>query len=62
MRAMSLLPLLAAVSEPAPAGRSSSAGIAIILLCLAVGVFLVARAGLRGSREKDGADGDGPVS
>ncbi len=39
--------LLAAVSEPAPPGRTSSLGVAIILLCLAAGValsvFLAAR-------------------
>ena len=32
--------LLAAVSEPAPPGRTSSLGVAIILLCLAAGVAL----------------------
>ena len=55
--------LLAAVSEPAPAGRSSSLGIAIILLCLAalaaVGVLAALRGGRRGGGEPDPADPSG---
>ena len=39
--------LLAAVSEPAPAGQSSSLGIAIILVCLAAGIVLAVLAAVR---------------
>lgn len=47
--------LLAAVSEPAPPGQSSSLGIAIILLCLAAGVVLAvfAAVGRRGDRYRE---------
>ena len=47
--------LLAAVSEPAPPGRSSPVGIAIILLCLAAGIALAAFAAIR--RRKGGGRG-----
>lgn len=40
-------PILALVSEPAPAGRSSAAGIAIILLCLVAAVVVSVRAAVR---------------
>ena len=42
--------LLAAVSEPAPAGRSSALGIAIILLCLAALAAAGVLAAVRGRR------------
>lgn len=50
--------LLAAVSEPAPAGRSSALGIAIILLCLAALAAAGVRAALRG-RRRGAAETDG---
>ena len=43
-------PLLAAVSEPAPPGQSSPLGIAIILLCVAVGIAFAVRAAIRRRR------------
>ena len=49
---------LAAVSEPAPAGRSSAAGIAIILVCLAAAVVLAARAAVRHFKGQGGCCGD----
>ena len=45
--------LLAAVSEPAPAGRSSALGIAIILLCLAALAAWAVFAAARGGKEKE---------
>ena len=43
-------PLLAAVSEPAPPGQSSPLGIAIILLCVAVGIAFAVLAAIRRRR------------
>ena len=54
---MTLLPLLAAVSEPAPPGRTPAAGVAVILLCLAAGIALAVRAFLR---RGDGEGGTPP--
>ena len=39
--------LAAVESNPAPAGRSSAAGVAIILICLAAAVAVAARAALK---------------
>lgn len=58
-----LLPVLAAVSEPAPAGRSSPIGIAIVLLCLAAlaaaGILAAVR-GRRGGNGRPGGDAGTP--
>ena len=56
---MNLIPLLAAVSEPAPPGRTPAAGVAVILLCLAAGISLAVRAFLR---RGDGEGGTPPPS
>ena len=45
--------LLAAVSEPAPAGQSSSLGIAIILAGLAAGIVVALLAAFRRPRGED---------
>ncbi len=50
-------PFFAVVSEPAPAGRSSKAGIAIILLCLAIAVATALRAAVRHLRGGGGCCG-----
>ena len=53
--------ILAAVSEPAPAGQSSSLGIAIILVCLATGIALAVLAAIRGGGgPKPPRDGNDP--
>ena len=52
-------PILALVSEPAPAGRSSSLGIAIILLCLVIACSLAARAAVRHFKGVGGCCGGG---
>lgn len=51
--------ILALVSEPAPAGRSSAAGIAIILFCFAAAVLFAARSALRHLKGRGGCCGDG---
>lgn len=48
--------LLAAVSEPAPPGRSSALGVAIILICLAALAAWAVRVALRGRRNGGGAE------
>lgn len=54
-----LLPVLAAVSEPAPAGRSSPLAIAIILVCLAALAGAAVLAATRGGRRGDDCAKDG---
>ena len=54
-----LLPVLAAVSEPAPAGRSSPLAIAIILVCLAALAGVAVLAATHGGRRGDDRATDG---